>query len=201
MTPELKSYIETNVQLLREENFLKLFDGLSLLDQSQLAQLLYQNKINYVPKLFNENGFVTNAMFPKSMHDLDVPHWENAVYMENRDLGTKLENILIQNLERKNGMIIFAAQSLKKVVIESYEGTTIPSSFIQDCPALKFVWLPKEVKTINSQAFKDVSDNILIVTPWRENYAQRLRILQEEQEWYRAHLKFSHKDHYEEGMF
>ena len=188
LTDQMKKILEENkiaLQNAEMEKFFKVISNSLRKDFSEffLVDLGYDflKYMKAIPACCFENS---------ELSELNIPDNITAIN-ENAFKGSKLQKIELPKTIFSIGNGAFEnCYALEEVKIP--EGiTTIPKDCFKNCTALKTLFLPKSVTTINAGAF-DNCDDLIIVTPWRENPNEKLRVRESNQEWFKQHLKFRH---------
>ena len=189
----IEEFLRRNWGDLKNKQFYALFVSAEYLRLAkELVQTFLDNNLpEYVDFLFNskESRIIKGGWLP--------PHGSSYTIkvLPIRTTLTEIEfkTLHIDHLENMSGNFL-TYSSCENLIIEESAGSTLPGQGIYECRHLKYVWLPKTIKRIQADAFHNVSDDILIVTPYRERPTEKLRIPEVELDWYRQHLKFSHSE-------
>lgn len=190
MTDELKQFLSTNKELFKINNFkeiLRLASSANI--RAELLDFLFNtvhiNPLNYmdeVPGDFFYRTVIPTIEIPSNIKVIKqngIRRCETSTILI-KSSDTKLEEGAIKELDSLN-------------TINFPEGTTvIPKATCVNCRNLSRVNLPVSVKRIKTGCFENAADNLRIVTPYRENKADKLTIPSDEVEFYRAHLRFTH---------
>ena len=190
MTDDLKQFLTANKELFMRNNFNEIFkkiDAITL--KTELLEFLFNtvhiNPLNYMDVL--PSGFFSRTVIPT----IEVPSNINSIKYNGiseceasaiiiKSGNTKLEDGAIRNLNN------LATMNFPEGMV------TIPKSICENCRTLSRVNLPVSVKRIKPYCFTNTPENLKIVTPYRENKADKLTIPSEEIDFYKAHLRFTH---------
>ena len=189
----IKEFIKQNFNKLKGGEYYKLFFAAEDFRLAkELAQVFIDNDLlEYVDDFFNskESRIINGDWLPPLGSSFTVKKLPIHTALSNLDVKT----LHIDFLENMSGCFLMGSKC-ETLIIEECTGSMLPNQAIYNCGNLKYVWLPKGIKRIQTDAFHHVSDDILIVTPYRERTIEKLRIPEAELDWYRQHLKFSHSE-------
>ena len=189
----IKEFIKQNFGKLKGGHYYEMF--LSAQQhrlEKELVQVFLDNDLlEYVDDFFNSKE-------SRKINGDWLPHLGSSFTVKKLPIHTTLFNLdfktlHIEFLENMSGNCLLGSEC-ETLIIEECAGSMLPTQAIYNCDNLKYVWLPKGIKRIQADAFHNVSDDILIVTPYRERTMEKLRIPEAELDWYRQHLKFSHSE-------
>lgn len=189
----IKEFIKQNFDKLKGGHYYELF---LLAQRHRLAEELVQvfldnDLLEYVDDFFNskESRKINGAWLPPLGSSFTV----KKLPIHTTLFGFDVKTLYIDFLENMSSCFLLDS-TCETLIIEECAGSVLPNQAIYSCKNLKYVWLPKRIKRIQADAFRNVSDDILIVTPYRERTSEKLRIPEAELDWYRQHLKFSHSE-------
>lgn len=189
----IEEFLRRNWDDLKNERFYELFisasyDGL----ERELVRILLDNNLSeYVDYFFNskDTRIIKGEWLPPMRSSFTIKKLPIHTTLSKLDVKT----LHIELLENMSDCFLLDS-NCETLIIEECTGSMLQTHGIYNCGNLKYVWLPKAIKRIQADAFHNVSDNILIVTPYRERTIEKLRIPEAELDWYRQHLKFSHSE-------
>lgn len=189
----IEEFLRRNWDDLKNKRFYELFTSATYYEvERELVRFLLKNNLpEYVDYFFNSK----NSRIIKGEW---LPNIGSSFTVEKLPIHTTLSNLDVKTLHinfLENMSDCFLTKSkCETLIIEECTGSMLQNNAIYNCDNLKYVWLPKAIKRIQADAFHNVSDDILIVTPYRERTIEKLRIPEAEIDWYRQHLKFSHSE-------
>ena len=189
----IEEFLRLNWDDLKNERFYELFASADYYRvEKELVRILLDNNLSeYVDYFFNskDKRIIKGEWLPPIGSSFTVEKLPIHTTLSNLDFKTLHINVL------ENMSDCFLLDSnCETLIIEECAGSMLKTHGIYGCRNLKYVWLPKAIKRIQADAFHNVSDDILIVTPYRERTIEKLRIPEAELDWYRQHLKFSHSE-------
>lgn len=189
----IEEFLRRNWDDLKNKRFYELFisAGYDGLERELVSILLDNNLSEYVDYFFNskDKRIIKGEWLPPIGSSFTIEKLPIHTTLSNLDFKTLHINVL------ENMSDCFLIESnCETLIIEECAGSMLQTHGIYSCGNLKYVWLPKAIKRIQADAFHNVSDDILIVTPYRERTIEKLRIPEAELDWYKQHLKFSHSE-------
>lgn len=188
MTDELRNFLKGNQDLLKRNNFKSLIERAGDL-RPELIDFLYSqagidvlNFMTEIPKGMFKETSISQIIVPDNIEKID-------------DLGIWNCGVVRVTINNPNIKLtpksIYNATDLQLVNLP--EGMkAIPSEFCRACYGLKKVRIPASVTRIGARAFSECSQDLIIVTPYRENKRDKLVVPQSEIEFYKNHLRFTH---------
>lgn len=192
-TDRIINFLNDNEALLRSNNFDKLYQKASHSISSdtigELSDFLlnvvgipFLGRVNTIGKYWFSNNFSQpNVIVPENVKTIE----EDAFYRNN------LEKVILTGVSKIESGAFNRCFNLKTVEIDG-DITRLFTNTFNNCTSLSFVYIPESVVSLGNGVFNNTNENIVIVTPWRDEKSKKLRIPNSEIEWYKAHLKFRH---------
>lgn len=189
MTDELRNFLKGNQELLKKNNFKSLIEKAAVNDlRPELLDFLYGagidvlNFMTEIPKGMFKETSIAQIIVPENIDKID-------------DFG--IWNCGVVRLTINNPNIKMTTRSVNNAgelqVVNLPDGMkAIPAEFCRSCWKLKKVRVPASVTRIGARAFSECSQDLIIVTPYRENQREKLIVPQSEVEFYKNHLRFTH---------
>lgn len=116
------------------------------------------------------------------------------------NIETIRKNGIYRNPSVKEILIEYGVQNIDSNAITNNSNLTtiilppsinsLGSGAFSDNPNLKEVFIPDSIKILPRDLFNGCNDSIVVKANFRENKADRLRCVEGEKDWYRAHLKW-----------
>ena len=179
---ELKSFLVSNMELLRNRNYDELYSKLREYDRGSFTKFLFEvahrNPLDYMSHIYD--GMFNGV----SLETLVIPD-----YIEG-DIDIQLltcKNVIIENLRAKS--IAFFSCNLTNVVIQDGMASLDKNTFV-NCYIQGRVKLPKTVREIEKYAFNNCSGSFLIVTPFRDSKREQLVIDNSEESFFKEKLRW-----------
>lgn len=172
---------------IRNKNFDKLFLNSEVRKANLIEFLINElgvNPLDYMTAIpsymFSNNVSIDTLKIPGNIQKI----YQYGIYQSN------IKHIIIEEgLRELQPRSISNNSQLIDVIIENGP-RIIPNKCFEDDQSLRKVFIPKTVRNIEYQAFPEQT---FVITPYRENEKDRLKVPQSEIEWYKKQLRFTHE--------
>lgn len=178
---QLKRFLTQNMELLRTQNYDKLYELLPRQDRYFLTNFLLtktsRNPLDYMSSI--PDGMYDGVQLPS----LIIPEYIMG------DVSIKFATINSLTIENIKGDIKFYSCTFDSVTIA--EGRKLlASKTFEECYITKIIKLPKSIRTLEKNAFESTRGNFIIATPKREAKREQLVINTSEESFYREKLRW-----------
>lgn len=184
----LKSY----KQDLRRGNLSKLAQDLMTKigswDRGPIVSYLLEHGIDILSAMtfIPSSGIVNLEKLPV----LTIPRNIETIRSQGIVDNPSLKEVLIEyGVENINSNAIVGNPNLAAIILPPSIKTLGKEAFAEN-PNLKEVFIPDSVKVLPKGLFSGCNDNLVVKANFRENKSDRLKCVEAEKDWYRAHLKW-----------
>ena len=189
MTDTLRQFITANQKLFERNDYDRIYKDVPSRYRAELTEFLFNGP--HINPLKYMSGTITAYLFGTAniQGELVIP--KNIKVMENNALsGVTAPSLVIDSPDVKMGNYLLSDSYFNKIsLVDGIK--SVPKGFCRNSVTAQ-VYLPESVTRIKNDAFENCPDSIRIITPYRDNPANRLIIPKGEIEWYRKHLRFTH---------
>jgi hypothetical protein len=190
MTDILRQFITASQRLFERNDYDKIYKDVPSRCRAELTEFLFNGP--HINPLEYMSGTMPSYIFGKATIQGELVIPKNIKAMENNALsGVTAPSLVIDSPDIKMGSDVLSESYFNKISLA--DGIkSVPKGFCKYCSVTSQVYLPESVTRIKNDAFAECADSIRIITPYRDNPADRLIIPKGEIEWYRKHLRFTH---------